>query len=322
MVNHKIEAQAIKNAIQAANSVLLIAHKKPDADTLGSVCAWINLLEPQGKKISAFCLDPVPDYLRHLPGSHLIQSDPALFEDEYDVIIVNDSGDLQYAGVDTFMDRREKRSTLINVDHHTTNPRYGELNLVLSDASSTTEVLTRLFTHWQIDLSKEIAECLLHGIVTDTDKMTNPATSYNAFSIISQLVEAGADLFTTIQKTLAKKSVTDLKLWGRIMERLRYVERHNYVITYVTDADVAELAANPDSLEPVSNYLSLIPNVNFTLFLHAKSDGMIKGSFRTVKDSVDVGRLALLLGGGGHRKAAGFRMPGTLRIDKDHWTIV
>jgi phosphoesterase RecJ-like protein len=323
MENHKIEAHAIKNAINAANSILLVAHKKPDADTLGSVCAWINLLEPQGKSVEAFCLDPVPEYLRHLPGSHKVQNDPNVFQKPFDLIIVNDSGDLQYAGIDTFMTMRDNASTtLINIDHHTTNPKYGDLNLVLSDASSNSEVLTRLFKYWDIAFSKQIAECLLHGIVTDTDKMTNPATSYQSLAIASELIEAGADLYGTIQRTLAKRSITDLKLWGLIMERLKYNERLNCVVTYVTDDDIAALGADPESLEPVSNYLSLIPNVNFTLFLQKKNDGIIKGSFRTVKDTVDVGRLALLLGGGGHRKAAGFRMPGSLTVETDRWTIM
>ncbi len=323
MVNYQIEAQAIKNAVSGAKRILLVAHKKPDADTLGSVCAWISVLEKQGKEVEAFCLDPVPDYLKHLYSSYLIKQDPEVFNKQFDLIIVNDSGDLEYAGIDGFMMRRDNTATtVINVDHHATNPDYGDINLVVRNASSTTEVLARLFFHWEIEIDRHIADSLLHGLITDTDKLTNPATSYQAYSIVSKLIESGADLYSTIRKTLYTKSITDLKLWGLIMSRLKHNRDYNSIISFITDDDIEQIGADPESVEGISNYLSLIPNVNIILFLYAKKEGMIKGSLRTVKDNVNVGSLALTLGGGGHRKASGFKIAGSLQAQGSNWTIV
>jgi phosphoesterase RecJ-like protein len=323
MVNHKIEAQAIKNAIAVANSILLVAHRKPDADTLGSVCAWISVLESLGKQPEAFCYDSVPDYLRHLYGSYLIKQDPTVFDKQFDLIIVNDSGDLEYAGIDTIMAKRDNtKTTIINVDHHATNPDFGNINLVVRNASSTTEVLSRLFIYWEIEFEKPLADCLLHGLVTDTDKMTNPATSYHSLAIISKLVEAGADLYDTIRRTLYTKSIIDLKLWGLIMSRLKHSPEYKSIATYVTDADIDALGASVESIQGVSNYLSLIPSVNIILFLHARADGDIKGSLRTVQDNVDVAQLAGVLGGGGHKKASGFKLAGSLQTNGANWTII
>ena len=323
MTHYKIQAAAIKNAVDESDRILLIAHKKPDADTLGSVCAWINLLAPKGKEIHAFCLDPVPDYLQHLPGSHHIQQDVAIFEQHFDAIILNDAASLDYAGIDQILGNKEKGKTLlINVDHHVTNPHYGDINLVIPDASSTAEVLTRLFVHWGEELRKPIAESLLHGLITDTDSLTNPATGYQALAIASQLVNAGADLHTVVQRTLHNKSIADLKLWGRAMSRLKHNKIYNSVATYVTQHDLDECGTTEQSVEGMVNYLTLIPNVDLIIFIRTQKDGALKGSLRTVKPNIDVAKLALLYGGGGHKKAAGFRLDGRLVISDDNWTIV
>ncbi len=323
MIHHRIESQAIKNALAEATSILLVAHKKPDADTLGAVCAWISVLESQGKQPEAFCCDEVPSYLKHIYGSYHIKNDPSVFDKQFDIIIVNDSGDLEYAGIDGFMEKRDNsKTTIINVDHHATNPDFGDLNLVIRNASSTSEVLARLFTDWGIAFDKKLASNLLHGMVFDTNKLTNPATSYNSLTIVSKLVEAGADLYDTIQHALYTRSIPDLKLWGLIMSRLKYNKEYNSIISYITDDDITEIGANPESTESVSNYLSLIPNIDIILFLQARKDGIVKGSLRTVQENVDVARLALAMGGGGHKKASGFKIPGTLQTTGTSWTII
>lgn len=322
MINHKIEAQAIKNAIHAANSVLLVAHKKPDGDTVGSVCGWLNFLSPRGKDVHAFCLDPVPNYLRHIPGSQKIATDPEIFERPFDVIIINDSGDLEYSGAADFINARDNaRTTIINVDHHTTNPNYGDLNLVVSGASATAEIIARLYLHWSEDISKPVAESLLNGITTDTDSFTNPATSYLSLIIASELVRAGADLHTIVQKTLYTKSIADLKLWGLVLSRLKRNEKYKIVSSYITAEDAERFNVTGPAVDGIANYLTLIPDVNLVVFLKQIDANTIKGSLRSIKNSVDVSALAQVLGGGGHKKASGFRMHGRLVTAGDNWTI-
>ncbi|MBI4091044.1 MAG: bifunctional oligoribonuclease/PAP phosphatase NrnA [Candidatus Komeilibacteria bacterium] len=323
MVNHKIQANAIKTAIEKSKTILLIGHKKPDADTLGSVCAWISLLNSKGKHVEAFCLDPVPEQLSHLPGSDLLRADPEVFKKDVDLIIINDSGSLDYAGVDIFLANRDKtKTTLVNVDHHSTNPHYGDINLVIPDASSTTEVICRLFTHWQEEITKPIAEALLNGLITDTDSLTNPATSYHSLATASMLVKAGADLHDIVKRTLHAKSISDLKLWGIAMSRLKHNPTYNSVATFIRHEEADELGTSETSFEGIQNYLTLIPDVDVIMVLKTQKDGSIKGSLRTTKKHIDVGQLALLFGGGGHKKASGFRVMGELQVSNNDWTIV
>src|SRR3989344_4925725 len=276
MVNHKIQANAIKNAIEKSETILLVAHKKPDADTLGSVCAWIELLGSKGKQVEAFCLDPVPEQLAHIPNSDSIRTDPAVFEKHFDLIIMNDAGSMDYAGVDVLLSNRDTtKTTLVNIDHHSTNPHYGDINLVISDASSTTEVLCRLFTHWQEEITKPIAEALLNGLITDTDSLTNPATSYHSLATASMLVEAGADLHDIVKRTLRSKSIADLKLWGLVMSRLKHNPTYNSVVTFVRHEEADELGIGEGSFEGITNYLTLIPDVDIIMVLKTQKDGSI-----------------------------------------------
>lgn len=322
MVNHKIQANAIKNAIEKSGTILLVAHKKPDADTLGSVCAWHHLLTSKGKQIEAFCLDPVPEQLAHIPIGDILENDPAVFKKHFDLIIVNDAGSLDYAGIDIFLEGRDKTKTiLVNIDHHSTNPHYGDINLVIPDASSTTEVLCRLFTHWQEEITKPIAEALLNGLITDTDSLTNPATSYHSLTTASMLVKAGADLHDIVKRTLHSRSIADLKLWGIVMSRLKHNPTYNSVATFVRHEEADELGIGDSSFDGITNFLTLIPDVDIIMVLKTQKDGSIKGSFRTTKNHIDVGRLALLFGGGGHKKASGFRVVGELHESDGRWTI-
>ena len=322
MVNHKVQAQALKNAIDASKRVLVVSHRKPDADTLGSSCAWIHLLRSKGKYVTAFCTDEIPGSLQHIPGVHEFTTDDTVFDEQYDVIIINDAASLDYAGIDTLLPRIDlSKATLVNIDHHATNPHFGDINLVIPDASSTTEVLTRLFRHWGETITKPMAESLMNGLVTDTDKLMNPATYYNSFAIASHLIQAGADLYDIIEKTLRRKSVTDLRIWGLALSRLKRNQTYNSVATYITERDLAEYDVDHEAIEGIVNYLTLITDVDVIMFLRVHNDSTIKGSLRSVKPHVDVSKLAIRFGGGGHRKAAGFTIRGTFLAHESGWTI-
>ena len=322
MVNHKVQAQALKNAIDASKRVLVVSHRKPDADTLGSSCAWIHLLRSKGKYVTAFCTDEIPGSLQHIPGVHEFTADETVFDEPFDVIIMNDAASLDYAGIDKIISRVDRtRTTLVNIDHHATNPHFGDINLVIPDASSTTEVLTRLFRHWGETITKPMAESLMNGLVTDTDKLMNPATYYNSFAIASHLIQAGADLYDIIEKTLRRKSVTELRIWGLALSRLKRNQTYNSVATYITERDLAEYDVDHEAIEGIVNYLTLITDVDVIMFLRVHNDSTIKGSLRSVKPHVDVSKLAIRFGGGGHRKAAGFTIRGTFLAHESGWTI-
>ena len=321
MHEYKKEAQAIKTALEKAVRILVISHQKPDGDTLGSGTAWINYLLALGKDVTAFALDKVPEYLSYLPNSWRYTTDENVFNQLYDLIIILDSGSLQYAGVDFLLTKTPKSYQLINIDHHTTNPRYGDINLVIPSASSTCEITSRYFNFYQIKITPGIATSLLTGIMTDTSSFGNPATNYQVVAIASQLVNDGADLFKIVQKTLRNQNVNKLRLWGKALSRLKINNKYKFATTYITQKDLKEEKADPDVMEGLANYLAVLNEANAVMILRETENGQLKGSLRTPFAKIDLSRLAQILGGGGHKKASGFTIDGKIEITADKWHV-
>mgnify|MGYP000033816708 CR=1 FL=1 len=122
-------------AIRQSQRILLVAHKKPDGDTLGSSSSMLNWLLREGKQVNVFCLDVPPPVFRHIDNLHLYTNDPIVFEQTYDLVIVFDSGDLRYCGVDTFFPKLPTGYFLVNLDHHITNTNFANLNIVITEAN-------------------------------------------------------------------------------------------------------------------------------------------------------------------------------------------
>lgn len=322
MLQYKPQAQAIKEAITRARTILIVSHRNPDGDTIGAACAWISFLESKDKAVTAFCPDEPAVNLRYLPGCQKITTDRNVWRLPYDLIIVNDAASTDQAQLESLLPLLPQRPTIVNIDHHVTNPGYGDINLIVANSSSTTEIVSRLLLHWQEPITVAMANPLLHGLITDTSNFSNPGTTYTALEIAAELVRAGADMHQVGVQALKNRSIPDLKLWGMALARLRRHPEHNIIATYISKEDIDNCEATEDAVEGISNYLTLIPDAHAFLVLRPREDGTIKGSLRTIRDDVDVSYLASIMGGGGHRKAAGFTISGRLRVDGNHWTII
>ncbi|NCO05255.1 MAG: hypothetical protein GW939_03880 [Candidatus Magasanikbacteria bacterium] len=303
---HRI-AKQIFNAIQKSRRILLVPHKNPDGDALGSVASFMQFLRSIEKPHTAFCSSPISDRLNYLPHLEYITNDKRIWDDpSYDLVIVFDSGDLRYAGIADDIAKHRSRLKIINIDHHPTNELFGDLNLVNTSASSTTEILYHFFKYNDITITSEIATCLLTGLITDTDNFTNAATSITSFSISSDLISHGGNLNLIRGWVFQDKSIKALKLWGTVLSRLKKHEDLDIVYTYITQDDLQEHNVNESEAEGLANFLNTIGDGKAGLILKELPDGKTKGSFRTTHDNVDVGAMSMLFGGGGHKKAAGF----------------
>lgn len=297
----------VHEAIRRANRILLVAHKKPDGDTLGSSSSVFNWLLREGKDVTAFCLDAPPKVFRYLDNVHRYTNDPAVFDRTYDLVIVFDSGDLRYCGVDQFIHRIPQGYVLVNLDHHVTNVNFGHINIVLLDASSTAEVVHRFYEANNIFIDPKMATSLLTGLLTDTTSFSNAATNPVTVDAASKLLAAGARHMDIVKHLMHDKTVDSLKLWGIVLSRLRYDTKHDVVSTYLLNTDSTNVST--DIIEGVSNFLNAVTQGTDTvLFLRELPDNQIKGSFRSVNR--DVSKVARLMGGGGHKKAAGFTVKG------------
>ncbi len=309
----------LHDAIRASDRVLLIAHKKPDGDTLGSSSSILNWLLQEEKDVTAFCLDAPPACFHYLDNVHRYTSDPAAFDRAYDVVIVFDAGDLRYCGVSDFMSRLPVGYLLVNIDHHVTNERFGHLNLVLTDASSTAEVIHRFYDANGIHVDPAMATSILTGLFTDTSSFSNAATNPIAVEAASKMLSAGGRLLDVHTNLLHDKTVPALKLWGLFLSRLLYNKTHDVVSTYMREEDVKDVPK--DVVEGVSNFLNAVTGgIDTILVLHEIGNGQVKGSFRSV--TRDVSKVAKLLGGGGHKKAAGFTVAGRIVETADGPRIV
>ena len=321
MENHKTTSENIKQEIAKAKDILLISHQKPDGDTLGSNLALLSYLKNQNKKVVSFCTHLLPSTLKFLPNGHLITDDHKVFTKKYDLVIVLDSGSLKYAGVDTLMTALPLGYKLINIDHHITNPNYGDINLVVHEASSTAEILYRLFKDWGIDWNNDIATNISCGIITDTNGFTNAATSYQCFYAASEMIKQGAQPHNIIKNTLNNANVDNLRIWGRALERLEKSNKHDIVYTWISQADLKECNVDESSTDGLTNFLHILKDAKVIMVLTEMPNNTVKGSLRTISN-IDLTKLASIFGGGGHKKAAGFSLPGSLVYDNNKLRII
>lgn len=313
---------SIFNTLHQARHVLLVAHQKPDGDTSGSALAMAHYLDSSHVPYTPFCVDEIAPHLRYLPKAHEITNDPERWRaSQANVVVVFDASDLAYAGISEYVSQLTHPFTLINIDHHATNRLFGHINLVRTDASSTCEVVHDLLDSNRA-LDKNIATCLLTGLVTDTGSFSNLATTSRAIQAASQLLLTGVDYRQIQESTMRSKSIGSLKLWGRAFERLRIDPESQIAITAITLQDLQEFGLGAESVEGLSNFLNGVHGVRALLVLSERAGGIIKGSLRTMDACTDVSKLAMLMGGGGHKKAAGFTLPGKLEMTDRGWQII
>ncbi len=307
-------SKQIHNKILEAKHIILVPHKNPDGDALGSLSAFKQYLIRINKPHTAYCATEVPENFKNLHHISSITSDESIWEnEEVDTVIVFDAGDLRYAGIDEQLPKLSKKVQVINIDHHATNEQYGHLNMVVSDGSSTAETLYNFFKYNNIQIDNIMATCLLSGLITDTDFYTNGATSLSSLSITSKLISCGGDFKLIKDIVFKNKTVDVLKLWGIVLSRLKKHESLNLVYTYMTQQDLDSFGVSESVSDGISNFMNNLNDGEICLLFKEMPENKIKGSFRTTKDNVDVSLIAKELGGGGHKKAAGFTIDGPLK---------
>jgi phosphoesterase RecJ-like protein len=313
------EFTVLARLVQQSKRILLVADGKPDGDSLGSSSGMLNWLLREGKDVSAFCAAAIPQAFSYLDNIHRYTNDPAIFKQSFDLIITFDAGDLRHCGIDQILPSAPTGYKLVDIDHHATNARYGDVNLVFTDACSTAEVVYRFLIANQIFIDDKIATSLLTGIFTDTSTFANAATTIEGIEAASALCAAGARKTEILNKLFKNRSLDGLKLWGLALSRLKEQKDLNIVSTYFLQSDIPP--GQEEAVEGITNFLNATCGQTDTiLVLRELSDGLVKGSFRSAKR--DISRLAKSLGGGGHKKAAGFTVRGKLQETADGVRVV
>lgn len=315
--------EKIFSLINQSHNILVVSHRKPDGDTLGSAGAWLVYLKEKNKQATGFCVDQIPTNLKfllpQLPYRHDLET---LNLSHYDLVIIVDCGSKSQTGIESLLINRPAKTMVINIDHHYTNDNYGDINLVRHDASSTSEIVYQLFRSQNINISKDMTNCLLTGILTDTTYFSNAATTIESIRAASHLLNQGAKIKQITDHVWRNKDIASLKLWGKVFDRLIYNTKYQIAIAIITQEDVKMEKLPDDALEGLSNFLTSISEAKIIMVLTQTDNNTIKGSLRTTHEEIDVARLAGQFGGGGHRKAAGFTVKGKIQLFKDKWQIV
>ncbi|OGL83650.1 hypothetical protein A3J36_00260 [Candidatus Uhrbacteria bacterium RIFCSPLOWO2_02_FULL_54_37] len=319
------QARRVLSAIAAAERFLIVTHQKPDGDAVGSATALAGFLEKLHKHARIFCLHAPQERFHYLPHLRLFTADPNIFHDPWhESVIVLDSSDLAYAGVaDIVGALKTPLPPLMNIDHHASNTHFGEYRLIDASAPSTTSILYRLFSleHRHL-IDRPIATSLLTGLLTDTSHFSNPATSEHALTVGAELLKHGAQFRQITAAAWQHNEVATLHIWGKALARLQYHPRYRIAVTVLTREDFREARVEGDPTEGIANFLVNLKEADVILLLKEQADGTIRGSLRTVKDDLDVSRLARVFGGGGHKKAAGFGIQGRLVQTERGWEII
>ncbi|MBI2550797.1 DHH family phosphoesterase [Candidatus Uhrbacteria bacterium] len=289
--------------IMAASRILIVPDKRVDGDSLGSSLALADILIQEGKQVVVLVSELVPPLYQFLPHLSLCTQDVSKAKAlNPDLIISFDCSDAPY--IESLRPSFPPGVLLINVDHHATNSRYGDLNLVDEKAPATAELLYRLLNYVRQKISPPAALCLLAGIGFDTSLLRNSNTNEASFRMIADLVRLGGRL-PVIQQALTKShSVASLRLWGLAFDRLHEHKPFGFISTFITRADLALADVDEEEVGGLSNFLKFVLNIDTLLVLRENQAGGVSCSMRS--SHRDVSLIARAFGGGGHTRAAGF----------------
>lgn len=313
MVN---ELKQIVDFIEKENNFLLIAHKRPDGDAIGSTLALTLALKNIGKNAIPFCIDEVSHDFQFLSGYFEIQKTLEL--KDVDVFLALDCASISQTGLDESL---IKTKPIINIDHHISNENYGDLNLVNPQVGSTAEILFFLIRELGVKIDKKIATALLTGIYTDTGGFMHSNTTIENLKIASQLISMGASIKKISKNLFGYKPPMILKIWSNVLSNLKQTKK-GISFSFLTYKEMMGLNATSNEVQDAIELVRQIPNTKIALFLYEEEEGLIKGSLRTEEENIDVSYLASLFGGGGHKKASGFEIKGKIQKTNNSIKII
>ncbi|MCX6795958.1 MAG: DHH family phosphoesterase [Candidatus Falkowbacteria bacterium] len=308
--------------IREAKNILLTIHSRPDGDAISSLCLLIELLINEKKDYTAYSQDPIPRSFFYLPHIEKIITDRNQFNfSDFDLIIALDCGQLTRSGLAEEIKNKLAHQSFIEFDHHPQVENYAEIANRYPDYASTTEVLYYFLKSNKIPLNKNYANCILTGLLTDTGNFLFPVTSDQSINIASEMLLYGARFPLILESTWRNKSLGTMRLWGRVLSSLEINEKYNLAFCVIRQNEILENNASEEELESLSNFISNLHDVKAILVINELDAGEVKGSLRATQSNIDVSRLARLLGGGGHKKAAGFKIKGELVNDGRRWKV-
>jgi phosphoesterase RecJ-like protein len=293
--------------IRTAHHVLAVGHENPDADTLGASMGLAILVEQLGGRASVVFSDPVPPLYAFLPGVDRVLTDPP--DEPFDLLVLSDCatpdrvGSVAVRHPDPFNDLPR-----IIVDHHVSNDDARAADWIDPDAAATCEMVALLAVRLGVPLDAAdgaLAAVLMAGIVMDTATFAHPNATPRTLAVAAALVDAGAPLSDISRRLYRTKPDAQLRLFGRVLDRLRTSGDGRLLWSTLLQADFAATGALPAHSEGIIDLLAQSESAEVAMLLKEQPDATTRLSVRTKPGGVDATQLTGTFGGGGHARAAG-----------------
>ncbi|MCP5535047.1 MAG: bifunctional oligoribonuclease/PAP phosphatase NrnA [Akkermansiaceae bacterium] len=302
--------QEIADAIRAHDSFIVLSHLRPDGDAIGSQIALGHALEEMGKTVHYINEDGLPDNLAFLPGSDKIQTPPAGPLD-VQVAIALDCATKPRLG-DKALNAASKASLWINIDHHVSNPKYGDLNHIDASSPATGQILYHLITEQDFPFSELTRDSIYVAVSTDTGSFQYSNTTADTYEMAADLVRRGIDVGTINALTYDNKPYRRIELLRSLLNTLELENEGKVAHWELLNAVKVEHQLKPEDSEDLIDLIRGIEGVIVAVFFEELPEGKIRVSLRAKDDTVNCSELARKFGGGGHTRAAGIRMPGPI----------
>jgi phosphoesterase RecJ-like protein len=301
------DLQTIAKAIRDHDRFLVTTHENPDGDALGSLLATKLMLEQLGKDTVIYLAGdvPLPHEYQFMDLDELRRDPPPDVSER--VLFAVDCANERRLGPDPTVYRNAK--LVIDIDHHHDNTRFGKLNYIDGNASSTGEILYDLLGELGAELTPEIAEALYIAIVTDTGRFQYANTTAKSLRLAAELVEAGADVHRVFQGVYENVAFAKLKLTARALEHAQVYEGGRVVVSHLEKEDFDAAGAEEPYSEGIIDLLRAVEGAEIAALIReppTRNGPTRRVSLRTTAERVDVSVIARKSGGGGHRQAAGF----------------
>jgi phosphoesterase RecJ-like protein len=308
----RAEAEEIRRLIEGCRRAVVISHKDADGDTLGSALAMAEVVRGMGKDVATRVPPPVPQLYHFLPGFDSVnREEPG---GPPDLVLVMDASNLERLS-DTLGPLPEG-TPIVNIDHHVSNTRFGTLNLVVPDASSTAEVTFDLLNLLQVPVTASIATNLYAGVLTDTGGFRHDNTTFRVLEIAAELVRRGANPSDLAARIYKSQKLTTMRLMALVLGTMGFDCDDRMVYAAVAQDVLRKAGARMDETEGLIDMLNSVEGLELAVLFKEIEPTLTKISVRS-RGAANANQLASVFGGGGHDKAAGAELEMPLKKAMD-----
>ncbi len=302
------EAQELVNK---SKTIYVVGHENPDGDAIGSSYAICLALRKMGKEANVI-MPICSDTFKFLPNIDIAVDN--VKKHSYDLLIAVDSSSKERLAI-TDEDFNEAKKVLM-IDHHVIDKTYGDVCLIEPEKPATCEIMYNFITKLGVDIDKDIASYLYLGIVTDTGSFNYSSTLPSTLIIASKLIETGINFSYICQMVNHTMKEGKLRLIAKTIDNMEEYYDGKFRYSYVDYNTIKNLGLDDEESEGMTNYLKTVENTEISAYVRQRSDKTYKVSLRS-NGKVDVSKIAIPFGGGGHQRAAGYTMNDELNIGKN-----